>query len=744
MTPADGVSTDKRTTAAGDRTSERLALRKDLQWVRRTIRGQGRWIVRDPLTTDFYYFSDVEKNLLDQLDATRTVGEWINDSDLTCSVSAKWKAKLLGHALQHQLLIGNQPGHARRLAALAQRSRHRARRALPFQVLAIKIPVFDPTPLLNRTRGVGRVIFSRASLFGLLISGIILLALVVGRWEAVAYRLPDWQAMLSGDRVFFLLVAYVAMKAIHELSHALACRRWGAECHEVGLFILAFTPCLYCDVSDIWRVSEKFPRVMVAAAGVFSELAMAIAAGFIWFFTVEGPLNLIAFNVMVLGSVSTLLVNANPLLRYDGYYMLADAIEVPNLAEQSREATWGPLKSWLSAGHLVPTPRDASFALLFTYGIASLIYRSFVLVLILWGINRMFAQWDLEIVAGILTTTIVVGVVLSMITSTRMGLTQIISSGPIQWLRFAVLGSVLATIIYGAIAFPLPHWVAAVGQVKPQLLEPVFVSRSGFLEEALAVNSRVRIGDTIAQLRWPEEEYRLAALTAEIAELEKEIQGTRLRLNDEPNLVSSLEVMLESEQDKRQQLVALKRQERRLTLTARTDGTLIEPVWDVNPQQPETALRNWQGNPLDAVNRQAWFEQGTLLGWVADLDDFRAEAFVGESDVLQIAVGAVARVRLDRNPSDELAGKITRIDLQPVVEIPHSLQGDPRLPVRSDRGRGVRTEESTYRVIIQLDSPLQDVSSEAVATVRVEASTKSLFQRLVRYLRRTFRGDATF
>lgn len=727
--------------------NSQIQLRPDLQWVQRTIRGQGRWIVRDPLTTEFYYFSDREKSFLDQLDGHRNTDQWMRQESTEEGFSLVWKRKLLEQAARCNLLVGHLPGRGRQLAQQRRAMRDRSRRMLAFQTLSIRVPLFDPTALLKRSTVIARLLFSKTALWMLAVAAAGLLLILIGRWESVSQRAPGLQAMLAGDRVLALFVAYLVMKVVHESSHALACRRWGAECHEIGVLFLAFTPCLYCDVSDVWKLPQKLPRVMVAAAGIFAELAMAIAAGFVWFFTVDGPLNLIAFNVMLLGSVSTFLVNANPLLRYDGYYMLADAMDVPNLSDQSREAFWAPLKRWLSGGRLQAMPLDASFSFLVGYAITSSIYRWIVLVLILWGLNQVMAAWGLELIGGILTATIVTGVILSIIARTRAGLAQVLASGPLRWARFLVLTALVIGSLVAAFQLPIKHSIAAVGYAKPVSLEPLFTKRAGFLQEIRPTNSKVVPGDPIASMRSPEDEYRTAIGAVELEELELELRGLKSRVNDEPELSASIAVLQESIVEKRKQLDSIRRESTLLTVVARTSGTLIEPIWNTEPADPNLRLAGWRGNPLDHENLDSWMEQGTLLGWVADLSSWEIEAFVGESDLLEIHVGAAARIRLDQRPNHELRGVVSRIDSQPLTEVPHSFRGDSRLAARSDGRQSLIPEETTYRVTIEFDPSIQGMltsfaSHESLAAVRIESMPKTCYERFVRYFTRTFRFDA--
>ena len=142
-------------------------------------------------------------------------------------------------------------------------------------------------------------------------------------------------------------------KVLHEFGHGLSCKHFGGECHEMGVMILVLTPCLYCNVSDSWMLPNKWHRAAIGAAGMYVEVVLASICTFIWWFTEPGLFNYLCLNVMFICSVSTVMFNANPLLRYDGYYILADILEIPNLRQK---ATHDPQPQ---AGAVVPGPGAA-------------------------------------------------------------------------------------------------------------------------------------------------------------------------------------------------------------------------------------------------------------------------------------------------------------------------------------------------------------------------------------------------
>ena len=157
------------------------------------------------------------------------------------------------------------------------------------------------------------------------------LMLVLVNFETFRSKLPEFHQFFASGNWFYLAAALGITKVIHEFGHGLSCKYYGGECHEMGFMLLVFTPCLYCDVSDSWMLPSKWKRMMIGAGGMYIELILASTATFLWWNSHEGLFNQMCLNVMFVSSVSTLLFNANPLMRFDGYYILSDMLEIPNL-----------------------------------------------------------------------------------------------------------------------------------------------------------------------------------------------------------------------------------------------------------------------------------------------------------------------------------------------------------------------------------------------------------------------------
>ena len=198
--------------------------------------------------------------------------------------------------------------------------------------------------------------------------------------------------------------AWPCVKIIHEFGHGLTAKHYGGEVHEMGILFLVLTPALYCDVTDSWLLPNKWKRIWISAAGIYVECFLASIATFVWWYSTPGLLNSLAMATMFICSVNTIMFNANPLLRYDGYYVMADWLEIPNLRIKStqffayliQEKVLGleiPVQSYM--------PRSRRY-LFVTYAVASYIYRWFVTFAILWFLSQVLKPYKLESVSYLL------------------------------------------------------------------------------------------------------------------------------------------------------------------------------------------------------------------------------------------------------------------------------------------------------------------------------------------------------
>jgi len=258
------------------------------------------------------------------------------------------------------------------------------------QPMSMKLPLLDPDKFLSHWAGNLAWIFSfrGALLWCVVVLPAALLA--AQNWSELTLNLSD--QVLSSGNLLVLVFVYPVVKAIHELSHGFATKVWGGAVHEMGLMFLLFAPVPYVDASAASVFRSKRRRVIVSAAGMLAEVFIAALAMYVWVLVEPGVVRAVAFNVMLIAGVSTLIVNGNPLLRYDGYFILTDLIEIPNLAQRGqRYLTYMSDRYVFGAKELeVPEDSVSEKRWFVGYTIASWFYRVFIMVSIILFIAGEF------------------------------------------------------------------------------------------------------------------------------------------------------------------------------------------------------------------------------------------------------------------------------------------------------------------------------------------------------------------
>lgn len=330
------MPTDRMPSTPGpaDASRLRLTLRSDVV-ISQNAGPSGKYTIGDPLRGRYYEVGERERSIIVQMDGQRTIGEIAaamgnEDPELPSLVPTvgQW-------LLQNNLVRAEGTDNGARLAA---RQRQIADQSLLawLNPLCIRIPLLRPDRLLRPLDGFGRLLFSlwglAAWLALLMIAGFVL----AGQWAEFS---ASWRGILSGQRWLWLMAAWIVLKALHETGHALACRRFGGRVGEAGILLLLFTPLAWVDVTSSWAFTSRFQRAIVAAAGMYLELAVAAAAVLVWNSCPDHPaIRDLCFQVVLMASLTTVLFNANPLMKFDGYFILTDLAGVNNL--YSRGQTW--------------------------------------------------------------------------------------------------------------------------------------------------------------------------------------------------------------------------------------------------------------------------------------------------------------------------------------------------------------------------------------------------------------------
>ena len=506
----------------------RPRLRRDVQVLVQDYREERWYLLHDRASGRFLRFNHVSYEFIGRLDGDLTVGEILEivnagDTEEPLLLSDQ-VLQIMAQLHAAEVLRGGLPlGVQDLLNRHEQALRYRRRRALS-NPLALRIPIFDPNRLLGRLMVPARWLFSWAG-FSLWL-GVVAVAAVLAVANAGELGEAIGAKTISASEVLVFWLLYPLIKALHELGHGMAVKAWGGEVHETGINLLVFMPVPYVDASAAWAFRDKRRRAIVGAAGILVEVFLAALGILVWLLVEPGLVRDMALNVALIGGVSTLLFNGNPLLRFDGYYVLEDLIEIPNLATRSSRYYQYLMQKYLLdlPDARSPVTADGETAWFLFYGLASPLYRLVVLV----GIALYLAAEFLVVGVVLASWAILMQVIRPLFLSLRF-----IATSPrveARRIRGAAVFTLAIVLIGSALAVPAPLVTQAQGVIWPGEQARVVSITDGFVVEvAKEAGAEVTLGDVLLRLDNPELRTRLEVVKRRLQELRNEQIAERQR-----------------------------------------------------------------------------------------------------------------------------------------------------------------------------------------------------------------------
>ena len=548
----------------------RLRLRSHARIHRNIFRGQLWYVLQDRTSGRFHRFTPETYLLISLLDGKRKLQEvWeIACEQLQDKVTTQDEIiQLLGRLHTADVLFGDVPPDIGELADRGKRQRSQKLIMSFLNPLALRLALIDPNEFLNATLPLVRPLFSwfGAVVFVCLAGYSFVLAGV--HWSALTENVTD--RVLSAENLVLLLVAYPAIKAVHELGHAYAVKRWGGDVHEIGIMLLVFMPVPYVDASDSLSFQNKWHRALVGGAGILVEVMLASIALMVWLNAEEGLVRAFAFNVMLIGGVSTLLFNGNPLLKFDGYYVLSDIIEIPNLASRANKYLGYLIQRYAFGMRSATSPVTArgEEGWLFFYSIAAFCYQVAITAAIVVYVSTRF--FVLGTIMAIWSLILMVGVPFAK------QLWFLLSSPQLRHNRgraFGVVGSMLAVLALILFVVPLPYSTTAQGIVWLPGDGIVHAGSDGVVTEVLAEpDSKVMPGTPLIRLEDPLLAARTELLGLRVKELELRLDGQDIADPGKARIVRE-ELRLA-----RADLDLARERQKALIVRSQAEGTLILP-----------------------------------------------------------------------------------------------------------------------------------------------------------------------
>jgi len=568
--------------------NQKLSLHPGVRVRRQVYRGERYYVLENPLANQFFRIRPAAYEFVARLRPSRTVDEvWRECLEHFPEDAPGQEAavQLLGQLYQANLLQYDHALDTSELFKRYQKRTEREMRARFANIMFFRIPLLDPDRFLVRLLPVVGPLFSY---FGLLIwLGVLVMGFmaVAGNWQAIQNQ---YQGILAPGNLPLLYTGLVILKTLHEFGHAFACRKFGGEVHTMGVMFMIFTPVPYVDVTSSWSIRSRWKRALVGAAGMGVELFVAAIAAIVWSRSAPGAIHSLAYNMMFVASVSTLIFNLNPLLRFDGYYILSDLLELPNLGQRSNQHL-----RHLSERGLFGVKRSESPArtpgeawLLTTFGVTSGIYR----VIVFAGV--LLAVADRYLLLGLIM--LVTCAISWVIVPTSSFLNYLSTSPRLDRVRVRAWSVSIVLLLLVAIplgVIPFPNHFRASGIVQSVDRGAVFTEAPGQVVRLLVQpGTNVVRGQPLLLLTNREIELELVSARAALVEMDARL---RQSLSEETANLKPLHARQASLSNR---LSRLELEQRRLIVLAPLDG-----VWASSDVQDFTGRVLPRGSPLGLI-----------------------------------------------------------------------------------------------------------------------------------------------
>jgi len=682
--------------------------------------------------------------LLNGKDDLEAIVQILNDNHTERIVDEDWLKVLIMKLRGANLMLASKQNALVKSShrSLASQATRQAIQLL-LSPLSIRVPVIRPKQFSIWFRYLSILLFHpvtiATTLVGSVVCSIMVLNTLLGNPERLVFDLRK----IQGERWIAILASYLVVKSFHEIGHVLACARWGTSCKEIGFLFLFFTPCLYCDTTDSWKLPSKWQRAGIGAAGIYVELVIACLASIVWLTENEGLERTIAASIMLLCSIGTILLNGNPFFRYDGYYILSDLWGVPNLARQSTMALWRLFVSMLGGRKVHVLEFDTHAWGLAAFALISSVYRLTVLSVVMWLVWNILVPRGGGFLALLIFATTGVGILLAIYRFFVSLLAEFFAPKPIHMTRFLLFFDSLTTGVYFACTHSFPGYVRTRGYLDFAEKTPIYASLNGLMrnvsEQTKEPEHRFVSGETVFVLDNPEKRMELMDLQNELNYTKAKISILKDSSVNERGAFYELPPQLEIAKDLEAKLELLVPEIESLTQRAPNIGYFIPSNARLSPAITAPFDERLAATPIAPESLGCFVEKGTLLGWLSNKETVLFQSLVSENEIKSIKSGSEATCILDSDTSHSIKCRIIRLSPDPIDEMPQELLGDSTIIVERNVRGLFKPEIPHYQVTLQAIGPVPKNVKGSVATIHFQLASRTLLGHLVLYAQRSFR-----
>jgi putative peptide zinc metalloprotease protein len=725
-----------------------IRVRPDLRARQHRYQGRIYWVVKDPVGLQYFRFEEEEFAILQMLDGESSLDEVAQRFEREFppqTIRLEELQQFIGMLHKSNLVITDSPGQGTQLKKRRDERKTKERWSTLSNIMSIRFKGIDPERILNFLDRYVGWFFSLPAFFCCMVLALAALTLVVVQFDVFRSRLPDFQAFFGVDNWLYLGVTLCITKILHEFGHGLSCKHFGGECHEMGVMLLVMTPCLYCNVSDSWMLPSRWHRAIIGAAGMYVELVLASICTFIWWFTdPDTVINNIALNVMFISSVSTVMFNANPLLRYDGYYILSDILEIPNLRQKASTILNRKLGKWCLGleepeDPFLPKRHQGLFAF---YTVASAVYRWVVTLSILYFLNKVFEPYGLKVLGQLIALGAIYGLVIQPLVNLykffkvpgRLGKV-------IRWRMYTTL--LVITAVLAAVFFiPLPSHVYSSLEVQARDAVNVYVDTPGVLERVFVKpGDRVEKGQELAQLRDIATEVLYQQLVGQRDMYKAQLASLNSISYRQQGSAGQIAQVAKALASTEEQLNKVERDLRDLKLVAPVSGTVLPPTLQPEQKHDDAQLPTWSGSPFMPENVGAVLMKATKFCQIGDPKRLEARLVIDQGDVELVAKGQKVEVMLRQSADFVYVSHVENVSSEDLKASPvrlSSLSGGD-LPTKMDDSGVPRPVGLVFEAVVPLPEDTHDVLRIGlVGEAKITTAPRTLWSRIYRYVARTF------